>query len=137
MESDQLLIGATVEIDLPEFGIRHLLARTDTGAASCALHAQHIHIIDEPGHKLLEVVLFDPDHDRYDGKVWSFTHFTTRNVKNSFGRKKERPFIRTTIVVEGREFKINLGFIDRSHLTYDMLLGRNLLEQGFLVDVTL
>jgi len=29
-----------------------------------------------------------------------------------------------------------VGFSDRTKLTYDMLIGRNLLENGFLVDVS-
>ena len=53
-----------------------------------------------------------------------------------FGSKQERPMIETEIVVNKISHTILIGFSNRSKLTYDMLIGRNLLELGFIVDVT-
>jgi hypothetical protein len=44
--------------------------------------------------------------------------------------------IKTTVSIHKQAFKVLVGFSDRSKLTYDMLIGRNLLEKGFIVDVT-
>ncbi len=47
-----------------------------------------------------------------------------------------RPMIETEVVLAEKKEKVLIGFSNRSKLTYDMLIGRNLLQLGFLVDVT-
>jgi hypothetical protein len=136
MKTPTEILGATAEVDIPALGIHGLLARVDTGAASCALHATEIHVEHTDRKKKLTFKLFDPENDRYDGRVFEFSEFSTRNVKNSFGNKKERPMIELDIIVDGLMRTVAVGLINRSNLTYDMLLGRNLIAQGFLVDVT-
>jgi len=132
------ILGATVDISLPNLGIKKLQARVDTGAASCALHASSITIIeDEEGvEQKLEVILFDTDSELYTGEVLEFEDFVIRNVRNSFGKKMARPMIKTTVIINKQSYEILIGFSNRSKLTYDMLIGRNLLEKGFVVDVT-
>jgi hypothetical protein len=129
-----ILIGATAQVQLPELCINHLHARVDTGAATCALHASSIHI--DEAKKEIRVILFDEESDLYTGEEFVFSKFVVRNVRNSFGRIKARPMIETEIVLAGRKEKVLAGFSNRSKLTYDMLIGRNLLQLGFLVDVT-
>lgn len=132
------ILGATADISLPNLGIKKLQARVDTGAASCALHASSITIIeDEEGvEQKLEVILFDTDSELYTGEVLEFEDFVIRNVRNSFGKKMARPMIKTTVIINKQSYEILIGFSYRSKLTYDMLIGRNLLEKGFVVDVT-
>jgi len=132
------ILGATADISLPNLGIKKLQARVDTGAASCALHASSITIIeDEEGvEQKLEVILFDTDSELYTGEVLEFKDFVIRNVRNSFGKKMARPMIKTTVIINKQSYEILIGFSNRSKLTYDMLIGRNLLEKGFVVDVT-
>ena len=131
------ILGATADVCFPDLGIKSVQARVDTGAASCSLHASYIEIIDEEGEdSLLKVVLFDKDSEFYTGEVLEFNDFVIRNVRNSFGKKMVRPMIKTTVSVHKQAFQVLVGFSDRSKLTYDMLIGRNLLEKGFIVDVT-
>jgi len=132
------ILGATADISLPNLGIKKLQARVDTGAASCALNASSITIIeDEEGvEQKLEVILFDTDSELYTGEVLEFEDFVIRNVRNSFGKKMARPMIKTTVIINKQSYEILIGFSNRSKLTYDMLIGRNLLEKGFVVDVT-
>lgn len=127
-------LGATAKVSLPELNIKNLHARVDTGAATCALHASTVEFNDELNE--LRVILFDPDNDLYTGEVLVFKDFVVRNVRNSFGKRHARPMIETEVVVQGHSQRILLGFSNRSKLTYDMLIGRNLLELGYLVDVS-
>ena len=129
-----ILIGATAQVQLPELSVKNLRARVDTGAATCALHACSIHIDAE--NKELKVILFDEESDFYTGEELVYSKYIVRNVRNSFGRIKARPMIETEIVLAGKKEKVLVGFSNRSKLTYDMLIGRNLLQLGFLVDVT-
>lgn len=129
-----ITVGATTVVNLPELNIKGLHARVDTGAASCALHASKIEFNEEESE--LKVVLFDPESDYYTGEELLFTDFVVRNVRNSFGKRMSRPMIRTTVTIAKTSFEVFVGFSDRTKLTYDMLIGRNLLEKGFLVDVS-
>lgn len=128
------VIGATAKVQLPEFGIKSLRARVDSGAASCALHASKVFIDEETQH--LNVVLFDPESDFYTGETLVFEDYIERNVRNSFGKRMNRPMVKTSVVLGGLTHEVLIGFSDRTKLTYDMLIGRNLLELGYLVDVT-
>lgn len=129
-----IVIGATVKVQLPELAVNNLRARVDTGAATCALHASSVTIDEEMNE--LRVILFDPDSDFYTGEELVFSEFVVRNVRNSFGRRKSRPMVETEVELAGKKHRVLVGFTDRTLLTYDMLIGRNLLELGFLVDVT-
>ena len=129
-----IVIGATVKVRLPELAVNNLHARVDTGAATCALHASSITIDEERNE--LRVILFDPESDLYTGEELIFSEFIVRNVRNSFGRRKARPMVETQIELAGASHRVLVGFSDRTLLTYDMLIGRNLLESGYIVDVT-
>jgi hypothetical protein len=135
---EPIILGATAEVQLPNFGLKGLQARVDTGAATCALHASYVRVIEgeDENEDVLEVVLFDPDSDLYTGEKLLFKDFIVRNVRNSFGKRSSRPMIKTTVQIHRTKLEVLVGFTDRSKLTYDMLIGRNLLERGFVVDVT-
>jgi hypothetical protein len=129
-----ITVGATTVVSLPEFCIKGLQARVDTGAATCALHASSIEFDEQ--ESVLKVILFDPDSDFYTGQEHVFTDFVVRNVRNSFGKRMSRPMVKTKVTLAKETFEVLVGFSDRTKLTYDMLIGRNLLEQGFVVDVS-
>ena len=129
-----IVIGVTAKVQLSELAVNNLRARVDTGAATCALHASSVTIDEEMNE--LRVILFDPDSDFYTGEELVFSEFVVRNVRNSFGRRKSRPMVETEVELAGKKHRVLVGFSDRTLLTYDMLIGRNLLELGFLVDVT-
>ena len=133
---NNFIVGATAKVNLPEFGVSNLPARVDSGAASCAISASFIEIYEDELGPKLAVILFDTDNQFYTGEKLIFDDFILRNVRNSFGTKQERPMIETEIVLNKISHTILVGFSNRSKLTYDMLIGRNLLKQGFIVDVT-
>ena len=127
-------VGATTVVALPSLNIQGLQARVDTGAATCALHASIIDYNEDASE--LAVVLFDKESDHYTGEKLVFTDFVVRNVRNSFGIRKSRPMVKTMVTINQQSFEVFIGFSDRTRLTYDMLVGRNFLEKGFIVDVT-
>ena len=127
-------LGATTVVALPSLNIHGLQARVDTGAATCAINASVIAYNEDTSE--LVVVLFDKDSDYYTGEQIVFTDFVVRNVRNSFGIRKSRPMVKTLVTINQQSFEVLIGFSDRTKLTYDMLVGRNLLEKGFIVDVT-
>ena len=54
-------------------------------------------------------------------------------VKSASGVKR-RPVVKAQIEIEGRIFDTEMTTADRSHMTYPVLVGQNILKKGFLID---
>ncbi|MBP7858093.1 RimK family alpha-L-glutamate ligase [Candidatus Saccharibacteria bacterium] len=127
-------IGRTENIDLLDFDINGVPAKTDTGADSSSIWATSI----EEKTDGLYFVLFAPGSEHYTGKVQRFTRpdYTLTRVANSFGHKEFRYKVKLRIRVKGRLVRATFTLSDRSKKLYPVLLGRRLLNGKFLVDVS-
>ena len=56
-----------------------------------------------------------------------------RVVKSAHG-SAVRPVVRVRVRVAGRRFLASFTVADRSHMKYRVLIGRNILRKGFLID---
>jgi len=54
-------------------------------------------------------------------------------IKSSNGTKL-RPVILAEIEICGKKIKEQFNLADRSHMQYQILIGRNILKQGFIID---
>ena len=54
-------------------------------------------------------------------------------VKSAHGSKL-RPIIEATIELAGRKLKSEFTLADRAHMKYRVLIGQNILKNGFLID---
>lgn len=124
------VLGAFEVVSLPEFGIFDMIAKTDTGAYSGALHCETIEEIHGDGKKKLR---FTPTEDH---KSHVTEHYSRTRVRSSNGQEARRYLIETKIVIQGQTYPIKIGLSNRSEMKYDMLLGRRFIrENGMLVDV--
>ena len=58
----------------------------------------------------------------------------TKIVKSASGIKR-RPIIRTKVKIGDQEIEGEFSIADRSHMTYPVLIGQNILKEGkFLID---
>tara|TARA_Y100000310_G_scaffold345846_1_gene471134 strand:+ start:26799 stop:27182 length:384 start_codon:yes stop_codon:yes gene_type:complete len=57
----------------------------------------------------------------------------TRVVKSAHGNMR-RPVIEVEIELAGKILKSEFTIADRSHLKFKILIGQNILKQGFLID---
>lgn len=127
------VIGEAEYVDFPDWGVRNLRARVDTGARTSALHVENVRLL--PGSR----VRFDVRLRKSDpsARVAVETKLLRRApVRASTGESEPRLFVHAWIVLGGREQLIEVGLVDRSHMLYRMLLGRSALEHRYLVDVT-
>ena len=127
------IIGVAEYVDFPDWGIRGLSARVDTGAQTSALHVENIERL--PGSR----VRFDVRLRRDDpsARVTIETKVSRRSaVRSSTGHSALRLFVKAHVRIGGREQQIEVGLVDRRHMLYRMLLGRSALERRFLVDVS-
>lgn len=57
----------------------------------------------------------------------------TSLIKSASGNRK-RPIISAKVVFAGEEINVHFSLADRNHMKYRVLIGKNLLKKGFLID---
>lgn len=124
-------IGRAEMVDFPEFNIRNVPARVDTGAKTSAVWASGV--IEENG--TLQCVLFGPDSKLYTGEALRFTEYNIRTIASSIGLAEERYVVKLLVKVKGRRIRASFTLANRSEQAYPMLIGRNILRGKFVVDV--
>ncbi|MFP4567759.1 MAG: RimK/LysX family protein [Candidatus Woesearchaeota archaeon] len=60
---------------------------------------------------------------------------SVRKVRNAHGESL-RPVVEAEIILKNKTLKVNFTVADRSRMRYKVLIGRNILKEGFLIDVT-
>ena len=133
---NKLIIGRSDKIDLPELHLFGLDAKVDTGAYTSAIHCNYAEEVDKDGKVLLHFTLLDPSHADYNGKSFYFNEYDRREIKNSFGEVEMRYVIRTSLEILGVTFQTEFSLSQRGNLKFPILLGRKLLSEDFVVDVS-
>jgi len=127
---DVPVIGWVEHVDLPDWSIVRLRAKSDTGARSSALHVDNIELLSRNWVRFEVIVSLD----RRSQRVPVETRVIRRSrVRSSSGHFTRRLFVRTRVRVGGVEREIELSLVDREKMIHRMLLGRSALE-GMLVD---
>ena len=57
----------------------------------------------------------------------------TMGFRSALGRSK-RPVIKADIEIAGKKIHAEFSIADRKHMRFPVLLGRNILKEGFLID---
>ena len=57
----------------------------------------------------------------------------SRLIKSAHGTKL-RPVVEVNVIIRGKGMKARFTVADRSHMRYPVLIGQNILKQGFLID---
>lgn len=125
-------LGRSDRVDLPGLGLTDIHAKIDTGAYNCSLHCSRAEIVD--GN--LEFVLLDEEHPEFTGMKFVFKKFDRREIRNSFGEAELRYVIKTTIKIYDYLIRAEFSLSNRGNLKFPVLLGRKILRERFLIDVT-
>jgi hypothetical protein len=133
MSKEKVIIGRREIVDFPELNLFGITAKVDTGAYTTALHC---HTIKEE-NGILFFKLLDPSHPLYTNKEYQFTDYIQKEIKNSFGEVEKRYIIKTVIRIGKKRTKSVISLTDRGTMRYPVLIGRKLLKNRYLVDVSL
>jgi len=126
------ILGRSDRVNLPGLGLYNIHAKIDTGAFTSSLHCSCAEVINGQ----LEFVLLDDEHPEFTGMKFIFKEFTEREIKNSFGVAEKRYVIMTTVKIFDEEITAEFSLSDRDALRFPILLGRKILRDRFLIDVT-
>lgn len=127
------IIGAEEYIGIPELRIRKLISKVDTGAESCAIHCNDFKKITRKGIKYLRVNF---KIGRRKELKHYFENFNKVIVTSSNGHKTKRYKVEMTIKLGDHEHNVKFTLANRKDMNYPVLLGRNLLENNYIVDVS-
>lgn len=126
-------VGRTDVVRIPELGMDRISCRIDTGAALCALHA--LTCCEDNGILRVQFDAAETGSQQRAPWIHSFTEFKVIRVRNSFGDVQERFAVPLHIELFNEVFPVWVGLTSRASQRHPLLLGRNLLRQGFAVDV--
>ncbi len=136
---DLPVFGWKEQVALPEWGIRRLRAKLDTGAKRCALHVVDLREIGEHERRgeTLPVVEFgihvgsrdDPRTKLVQAPVVRF-----RTVRDTSARAEERPVVRTRILCGPLDLITDITLTSREGMNFRMLIGRVAMEDRLVVD---
>lgn len=128
------IIGWKETVDLPDWGIESILAKSDTGARRSALDVENIREL--PRNRVQFDIVLDRKNRAYTKTVIAPIDHQT-HVRSSNGEQHERYFVRTVIRIHGRAKEVEFSLVARSSMVCRILLGRKALEGDFLVDASL
>jgi hypothetical protein len=126
------VLGRYDRVDLPELGLKNIHAKIDTGAYTCSLHCHKAEVINGK----LEFILLDQEHPEFTGMKFVVENFEKRDIRNSFGEVEKRFVIVTSIRIYEEVITTEFSLSNRGSLKFPILIGRKILRNRFLIDVT-
>lgn len=133
MNVSKSIIGRREWASLPEFGLKNVKVKIDTGAYSSSIHASFIEETDG----ILHVVFLDSSYPDFKNIAYSFKDFRIKKVKSSNGIVQERYFIKTIILLGTKKIKTEFSLTQRKGMRYPILIGRKLLNKRYIIDTSL
>ncbi|GGB58951.1 RimK/LysX family protein [Shewanella inventionis] len=113
-------------------------ARIDTGAVNTSLHAVDLHIIggasEQMKHNIGKMIEFTTENEQGQKQRMQAEIVSTSKVKNAQGIET-RYMVKLDVGHPGDLHKVYVNLRDRSHMNYKLLIGRNFIKKGYVVDV--
>jgi hypothetical protein len=136
LDTNKKMIGRLEYVDIPDFHLKGIEAKIDTGAYTGAIHVSLITEFEKDNKRYIRFVLLDEEHPEYHGKAFETDEFEEKRVRSSNGDIQHRYAIPVTINLKGLELKTKLSLSNRKDLRYPILLGRKILKKHFIIDAS-
>ena len=131
-----ITVGWKERIDMPDFGLRHVKAKIDTGARTSALSAAYYVLRDTTDGQVADLTLALDRHRPQHIVKRTVPVLATVVVKCTGGQCETRPVIETRIGIGPITKPVLFTLTDRSHMLTPLILGRQALENDFVVDAS-
>jgi hypothetical protein len=129
-----LVIGRKEFLEFPEWRVRRVRVKIDTGARTSALDVVDYEIVDEGKLVRLRLALKRHRPDRITVVEAPLLGMT--RVCSTSGCREQRPVIDAAVRLGPVSKRIRLTLTNRSTMRHRMILGRQALAGTFLVDVS-
>ena len=128
------VIGWREWVGLPDFGIKAIKVKVDTGARTSSLHAFDMRIFEREGEKWARFQIHPVQRKNIKAVDTEARILEFRSVRSSSGVASMRPVIVTNIELLGIIWPVELTLASRDEMGFRMLLGREAFRNKFLVD---
>lgn len=110
-----------------------LAARVDSGATTASINAQNIELYEKDGKPWVRfsIPIGDGQTADYDLSV-----VRTASIKRHGAEPTERPVVKLLVRLGKSDQPRDFSLTDRSNFEFPVLLGRNFLNNAFLIDVS-
>ena len=133
-KSELPVIGWREWVELPDFGIKRIKAKVDTGARSSSLHAFGLRVFERDGVKWVRFQIHPVQRNNDKTVEAEAKILEHRSIRSSSGKSALRPVIVTNVALLGIIWPIELTLASRDEMGFRMLLGREAFRRRFLVD---
>ncbi|MFB4351106.1 ATP-dependent zinc protease [Microbacterium sp. CR_7] len=128
------LIGWREWVSLPDLGVDWIKAKIDTGARTSSLHAFDIHEFERDGAAWVRFRVKPWQDSQEDAVVVESPVHDRRAVRSSSGHAQDRFVVELLIRLYDREVLAEVTLSNRDEMGFRMLIGREALKQGYVVD---
>ncbi len=119
---------------LPDLQIPAIKVKSDTGAATSALHAVRIKPYIKNGKDFVRFETHPIQKDWHTSVTCNAELVDQLHVTSSAGHREERYVIKTPIILGQQQWDIKLTLTSRETMGFRMLLGREAMKGRLLVD---
>lgn len=134
MTEKPFIVGFEEWVSLPDLGLPALKAKLDTGARTSALHATNLEPYTARGAGRIRFRVHPVPRQPDIEVTCSAGLLGQRAVTSSNGERELRYVISTTLKIGSLHWPIELTLTDRGTMRYRMLIGRQAMLPGLLVD---
>jgi hypothetical protein len=128
-----LLVGGTETVCVQDI-TPCFTARMDTGAQTSSIHAEGIEYVQKNDQTWARFNLINPNQQV---QVLELPLIRQAKIYQSNSVVPQtRPVVELSIRIQNKVFTAEFTLANRQHLKYSVLIGRNILQQGFWVDVS-
>ena len=125
------VVGWKENAALPDLNVKNVIAKIDTGANLASIDAADIKIVSRDKVKYVKFKVMKRNNTV---RKTSAPLEGYKRIKSSNGDVERRPYIKTTLLMDGITKKIELTLTDRGPIEYTMLIGRKALGRRLVVN---
>lgn len=119
---------------MPSANLPWIKAKVDTGARSSAVHAFDPERFEREGEPWVRFAIHPWQATDADAVVLERPVVDERHVRSSSGHSEERLVVELELVLARRRLTTEVTLSRRDEMGFRMLIGRETLRHGFLVD---
>jgi len=121
-------------VRLPGIDVEWIKVKLDTGARSSAIHAFDIHELTRDGESWVRFSIHPWQRSREDSVDVELPIHDRRRVRSSTGHVQERYVVLIDVTLLDRTVTAEVTLTSRDQMGFRMLIGREALRQGYLID---
>jgi hypothetical protein len=128
------LVGWREWVGLPGLGVPWIKAKIDTGAQTSSLHAFGLREFKKDGEPWVRFEVHPWQYSSRDGVKIELPIHDRRRVRSSTGHIQNRVVVLIELRMLDRTLPVEVTLTRRDSMGFRMLVGREALSNGFLVD---